>query len=99
MPTIDLLLQDVLFQWDSNKAILIEKEHKVTFAECASVLLNNSTITREDFRDYGEQRFISTGYSNKSRLLTVIWTPTENGVRLITGFKATKLQSKEYHNG
>lgn len=96
---ISYLLDGVIFEWDSNKADLVFREHQVSFEECASVLLNTSTITKEDYRDYGEQRFISTGYSHQARILTVVWTPKENSVRLITGFKATKQQSKEFHNG
>lgn len=71
----------------------------MSFAECATVLLNETTITKPDYRDYGEQRFISTGYSSQARILTVVWTDRDDKIRLITGFKATKDQVKEFNHG
>lgn len=99
MPTIEHHWQGVIFEWDTNKAALVLREHKVAFQECATILTNETTITKEDFRDYGEQRFISTGYSNQARILTVVWTERNGKIRLITGFKATKEQIKEFHHG
>lgn len=96
---ITYTINGIAFEWDSNKARLVLKEHQITFEECASVFLDQMLITKEDWRDYGEQRFVSTGYSNQARLLTVVWTPKPNSVRLITGFKATKNQTMEHHNG
>lgn len=93
------VIDDVEFEWDSNKSQLVFKEHKVTFEECATVLTNNSTITKQDYRDYGEVRFISTSYSNQARILTVVWTERDDRIRLITGFKATKDQVKEFNRG
>lgn len=93
------IINGVMFEWDSNKAELVLKEHGVTLEECATVLLNETTITKEDYRDYDEQRFISTGYSNQARLLTVVWTDRDDRLRLITGFKATKDQVKEFYRG
>lgn len=89
----------VLFEWDAGKAELVLKEHKVTMAECATVLLNETVITKQDYRDYTEERFISTGYSDQARILTVVWTPRDDRIRLITGFKATKHQIKEFNRG
>ena len=99
MPTIKHHWLGVVFEWDSNKADLVLREHKVTFEECTTVLMNETTITKEDYRDYGEQRFISTGYSNQAKILTVVWTEREGAIRLITGFKSTKEQIKEFHHG
>lgn len=99
MVTQTHIIDGVVFEWDSDKAELVHKEHQVEFSECASVLLHELTITKEDYRDYGEQRFISTGYSNQARLLTVVWTERNEHIRLITGFKATKEQIKEFNRG
>ncbi|OOR85821.1 hypothetical protein B0181_11885 [Moraxella caviae] len=93
------LIGGVLFEWDSNKAELVLKEHSLTMQECASVLINETTITKPDYRHYDEERFISTGYSNQAKILTVIWTDRGDRIRLITGFKATKDQTKEFHRG
>ena len=45
----------------------------------------------EDDRErYGEQRFQAIGFSNSGRLLTVVWTPRNNKMRIISAFKVTK---------
>lgn len=93
------LIGGVLFEWHVRKAELVLKEHKITMAECATVLLNETVITKQDYRDYSEERFISTGYSDQARILTVVWTPKDDRIRLITGFKATKHQIKEFNRG
>lgn len=66
------IINDITFEWDSNKAVLISKTHGVTFQECATILFNPTTMTKQDYRDYGERRFISTGCSDKARILTVV---------------------------
>lgn len=93
------IINGVAFEWDSSKAELVLKEHGVGFLECATVLTHEMTITKVDYRDYGEQRFVSTGYSNQARLLTVVWADRGDRIRLITGFKATKDQAKEFNRG
>lgn len=93
------IFEDIEFEWDSEKAKLVFKEHAVTFEECATVLAQEDTVTKEDWRNYDEQRFISTGYSSQLRLLTVIWTERGDKIRLITGFKATKDQIKGFNRG
>lgn len=93
------IINDITFEWDSNKALLISKTHGVTFQECATILFNPTTITKQDYRDYGERRFISTGSSDKARILTVVWTERYDKIRLITGFLASKDQIKEFYYG
>lgn len=91
-----MVIAGITFEWDDAKAKLVIKEHQVTFEECCTAILDENSITQEDYRDYGEERFITVGMSDKGRILTVIWTPRGDSIRLITGFKANSLQILEY---
>ena len=44
-----------------------------------------------------EQRYKTTGYSVKNRLLVVIHTDRGNVIRIISARKANKLEQENYH--
>lgn len=91
-----IVIAGINFEWDDAKAKLVIKELKVTFEECCTAILDENSITQQDYRDYDEERFITVGMSNQGRILMVIWTPRGDNIRLITGFKANSLQILEY---
>lgn len=89
-------LNGVSFEWDNNKADVVLATHKVSFEEACSVFFDDLALNEQDYREYNEERFFTTGVSNQGRLITVVWTFREPKIRLITAFKATKEQLKRY---
>ena len=89
----------IIFEWDDDKSILVQKEHSLTMEEAASVFFDENILIIEDTRPYEEYRLFAIGFSNKARLLTVCWTERGDNIRLITAFKATSQQQQRYTNG
>lgn len=94
-------VEGICFEWDSNKALLVIREHDVSFEEALTVLIyDDNSFTNEDIRDYdGEERYITIGMSTNVRLLCVTWTLREDNYRLITVRKANKHEEKGYYHG
>ena len=86
-----------VFEWDANKAQRNLYKHKVSFTEAATVFhdLFVATTLDPDHSDE-EERFIAIGYSNKNRLLVVVFTERENKTRIITCRKADLLERAVY---
>jgi uncharacterized DUF497 family protein len=83
--------------YDPDKAKLNPINHEgVTFEEAGTVLLDSFAVTKEDSREYDEQRFITLGMSSQTRVLIVVWTMQEDTIRLISSWKATPMQRKHY---
>lgn len=98
MPTVEMTLYGICFEWDSDKENLVIHEHKISFTEACSVFTDDNEITFVDNRfDDGEQRFITIGMSSQARLIVVSWTQRQNKYRLITAFKGEKKHEKLYN--
>ena len=86
--------------WDPAKAGANLREHGVAFSESATVLDDDHALTREDPDSVGEQRFVSLGMSATGALLVVVYTPREPDIyRIISSWKASKPQRKQYEKG
>ena len=83
--------------WDPNKAADNLREHKVSFAEAATVLSDDYALTRDDPDAMGEQRFVSLGMSATGAMLVVVYTHREPDIyRIISAWKAIKPQRTQY---
>lgn len=91
---------EAVIVWDPPKAEANLRQHGVSFAEAATVLTDDFALTREDPDAIGEQRFVSLGMSATGALLVVVYTHREpDAWRLISSWKANKLQRKQYEEG
>ncbi|RJP58221.1 MAG: BrnT family toxin [Melioribacteraceae bacterium] len=93
-------MSKIRFQWDSLKNSVNIKKHKVSFEEAKSVFFDeNARLISDHEHSSDEERYIILGLSNKLRLLVVVHTYRENDeiIRLISARKATKSESKYYH--
>ncbi len=98
MPTVEMTLHGIHFEWDSDKEFLVANKHGISFSEACSVFADVNEVTFEDNRfDDGEQRFITIGMSNQARLLVVSWTQRDVRYRLITAIKAEKKHERHYN--
>jgi uncharacterized protein len=70
-------------------------KHEVDFADVATVLTDESTVTVED-RDSDEERFITIGMDILGRTLVVAYIWRGDSIRLISARKATPRERRQY---
>ena len=85
------------FEWDPRKEAKNRKKHRVSFHEAAPVFGDPLAVTYHD-PDHSEeeQRFISIGVSNSSRLLIVAHTDRGERIRIISARVATVRERRQY---
>jgi hypothetical protein len=88
------------FEWDEDKARRNLANHKVSFAEGATVFndLFIGTMPDTDHSD-DEQRRIAIGRSIKGRVLVVIYTERGDKTRIISCRKAIRSERIAYEEG
>jgi uncharacterized protein len=86
----------VRFEWDSEKADLDFRKHKVSFDKAKTVFDDLLFVIFADpDHSIAEIRFIIMGESVKRRLLVVSYTDRRS-TRLISARKATRKERKKY---
>ncbi|PHS19632.1 MAG: hypothetical protein COA86_03805 [Kangiella sp.] len=91
-----------IFSWDSNKAIINERKHKVTFEIASQVFKDPNALTIfDDENSVDEERWITLGRVKPKGLLLVIHTYLEYNaeqslIRIISARKATKRETNDY---
>ena len=87
------------FEWDSDKAAANVSRHGVSFELAMLVFIDNDRLIKRDERfDYGEERIITMGHVN-NRLHVVVYTQTNDTIRIISARKANRREQKRYANG
>ncbi len=88
------------FEWDSKKAQLNLRKHKVSFEEAVTALSDPMSATGAD-PDHSiiEERYITFGISEQGRLLVVAHTDSGETIRIISARKACKGERKIYEEG
>ena len=90
------------FEWDFFKAKQNSKKHRITFERAATVFLDPEMLSTYDEEHSGrEDRWITLGMDRTATLLVVCHTFQEQTaamarIRIISGRKATKNESKQY---
>ena len=91
-----------IFEWNEAKAKANLDKHQVSFEEAETVFDDQFLITFPDeIHSVDEERFISIGYSNNSRILLIVHTENvekadEIIIRIISCRKATALEREIY---
>lgn len=81
--------------FDPVKRAIALQDRGVDFLD-AALVFNEPSITAEDTRfDYPEQRFLTFGLIN-DRLMAVVWTPIEDGIRVISMRKSNEREQKVF---
>ena len=87
----------MIFEWDTEKAERNFIKHKVAFTEAATVFDDDLGITIYDPDHSGtEERFITIGMSESTRLLMVSHTDREDRIRIINARELTRKERKDY---
>ena len=84
------------FEWDPAKARENIRDHGIDLAVAVGVFEDENALTIEDFDAEGEQRFRSLGIDGLGRLLVVVYTYRGEKIRLISAWKASRQQEKQY---
>lgn len=91
----------VRFEWDLEKANSNQKKHGVSFAEATSVFLREeSQMYFDPEHSDDEYRFITMGYSLRSRILVVSHCSrdSEATIRIISARFATRREQAAFHS-
>ncbi len=87
------------FEWDVQKARENVKKHKVSFDEAMTVFYDPLSATFDDpDHSVNEERFITIGYSSKSRLLVVSHIERGGIMRIINARLATMQERKRHES-
>ena len=90
---------DGRFTWNTEKAIVNEKKHGVSFEEASKVFDDpNHHLDFDEEHSDDEDRFIIIGYSKKPRLLIVCHCYRDDGdaIRIFSARKADIHERKRY---
>jgi uncharacterized DUF497 family protein len=88
------------FEWDTGKATLNRRKHRVSLEEASSVFGDPLAITfRDPDHSVGEARFVTFGLSATGALLVVAHTRRSRRTRLISARRATRAERKIYEEG
>ncbi len=84
-------------EWDDDKAERNVKRHGVTFDEAATCFDDEfAFIYPDELHSDDEVRDILIGYSNRNRLLLVVFTERGDVARLISARRAEPKERKQY---
>lgn len=88
------------FEWDTGKAEMNLKKHKVAFTEATAVFADTLGITIYDpDHSKDEERYITIGHSHLGRTLIVAHTDRGDRIRIISARELTKTERKAYEEG
>jgi uncharacterized DUF497 family protein len=90
------------FEWDPQKDLTNQKKHGVSFAEASTVFEDvNALVISDPEHSEDEERFIILGFSLQANLLVVChcYRASESVIRIISARKATKNETRQYHEG
>ena len=72
------------FEWDPDKDLENQAKHGVSFDEASAVFGDPFAITIDDpDHSSSEDRMLTTGYSNRQRLIIVEHTDRDERIRII----------------
>ncbi len=82
-------------EFDSAKNEKNIRERDLSFERVREFNFETANVTIDDRRDYGEVRYVATGYLEQ-RLYILCFTETTLGIRVISFRKANNREVKKY---
>ena len=83
-------------EWDPAKARSNLAKHGISFADAATILNDEFTISIPDLGLIEEERFVAVGADARGRILVVSYTYRRNSIRIISARRAAQSERKEY---
>ena len=98
MSNVEYQSNEMIFEWDSEKAKLNWQKHSIRFEDATKVFDDENRIERRDDKHSDdEERYITIGKVRK--VLFVVYTERSEIVRLISARPATSNERSEYYAG
>jgi len=97
--TYNIIMKQLKFEWDPEKAEANRMKHKIAFEEAVSVFSDeNALIIPDPDHSTDEERFVLLGMSWSLRILVVChcFRKDDQVIRIFSARKATKAESKQY---
>lgn len=91
----------IRFEWDENKNDINKSKHRISFEEAQTVFYDDRALVIDDpEHSLKEEHFIILGMSARANLLIVChcYRASDTVIRIISARKATKTESKYYHD-
>ena len=90
-------MDDLVFRWDPNKAASNLKKHGVSLEEASTVFRNPlAKVLPDPTHSEQEQRSLIIGHSAGGRLLLVVFTESDDRIRIISARDASARERCEY---
>jgi len=84
-----------MITWDEAKRAANLAKHGVDFVAAENFDWETALTCEDERQNYGECRFLSLGYIG-DRLHVMVWTPRDQGVRVIGLRKANDREQRQY---
>lgn len=85
--------------WDPKKAETNFRKHKVRFSDAESVLFDPLALTLEEQSVSDEQRLVTLGADAIGRIVVLVYSELQDGIRIISARKATPSERRQYEEG
>jgi uncharacterized protein len=92
-------MEEITFEWDSNKAQTNERKHGISFEEAETAFYDrNARVLDDPDHSQDEDRYILLGLSESFGLIMVCHVYRENDtcIRIISARRATKTEKQQY---
>ena len=90
-------MADLQFTWDPGKAAANLSKHGVSFEDASSVFRNPlAKLLPDPTHSDVERRSLAIGHSAAGRLLLVVFTETDDRIRIISARDASARERREY---
>ena len=96
----NIIKEMLRFEWDPQKNLTNQKKHGVSFEEASTVFEDvNALVISDPEHSEDEERFVILGFSVRANLLVVChcYRASESVIRIISARRATKNESRQYH--
>jgi len=84
------------FEWDVTKNELNIQDHGIDFADVYQAFKGPMIINQDDREDYGEDRWIGTGFLGNIITVIVFTERYKDTIRIISARKANRHERKEF---
>ncbi len=90
-------MDELQFTWDPDKATANLRKHGVSFEDASTVFRNPlATVLPDPTHSEQEPRSLILGHSAGGRLLLVVFTETDDQIRIISARDASARERREY---
>ena len=98
----DICIDDIDFEWDSEKDSINLEKHGIDFTTEKNVFLDPDRIELFDDKHstLGEYRYLTIGSVGCfTVVIALVYTQRSNNIRIISARNATKKEKEAYYNG